>query len=245
MRIRGAVVAALLGLLAAVSGPGSAQAADPSGSTGTTVGDLTGFTADGPVYRLNAGSAKARVSFVSEETFRIELAPDGTFEDPAGDAIVLPQGAPPRTRWKERGDRYDLSTADVTLRVYKSPLRFALYRADGSRVWSEAKGLSWDDEKTTQTLARGADEQFYGAGMQNGRGNTSHRDKTVEVGVDYDWDDGGHPNSVPFYLSSAGYGVFRNTFSPGTYAFTDPVTTTEQERRFDAYYFAGAAPRPS
>ncbi|MFJ6435768.1 NPCBM/NEW2 domain-containing protein [Streptomyces sp. NPDC091416] len=239
MRIRGAVVAALLGLLAAVSGPGSAQAADPADSAGTTVGDLTGFTADGPVYRLSAGAAKARVSFVSEETFRIELAPDGTFEDPAGDAIVLPQGSPPRTRWKERSDRYDLSTGDVTLRVYKSPLRFALYRADGSRVWSEAKGLSWDGEKTTQTLARGADEQFYGAGMQNGRGNTSHRDKTVEVGVDYDWDDGGHPNSVPFYLSSAGYGVFRNTFSPGTYAFTDPVTTTEQERRFDAYYFAG------
>ncbi|MER6120751.1 NPCBM/NEW2 domain-containing protein [Streptomyces sp. NPDC001743] len=238
-RIRGAVVAALLGLLAAVSGPGSAQAADPAEAAGTTVGDLTGFTADGPVYRLSAGAAKVRVSFVSEETFRIELAPDGTFEDPAGDAIVLPQGAPPRTRWKERSDRYDLSTGDVTLRAYKSPLRFALYRADGSQVWSEAKGLSWDGEKTTQTLARGADEQFYGAGMQNGRGNTSHRDKTVEVGVDYDWNDGGHPNSVPFYLSSAGYGVFRNTFAPGTYAFTDPVTTTEQERRFDAYYFAG------
>ena len=75
--------------------------------------------------------------------------------------------------------------------------------------------------------------------MQNGRGNTSHRGKTVEVGVDYNWDDGGHPNSVPFYLSSAGYGVFRNTYAPNTYAFTDPVTTTAKEQRFDAYYFAG------
>ncbi|MEU2025191.1 NPCBM/NEW2 domain-containing protein [Streptomyces sp. NPDC016469] len=238
-RIRSAVVAALLGLFAVLTGPGAARAAGPAEPAGTTVGDLTGFAADGAVYRLTAGAAKARVSFVSEETFRIELAPDGTFEDPAGDAIVLPQGTPPRTRWKERGDRYELSTRSVTLRVYKSPLRFALYRADGSQVWSEAKGLSWDAEQTTQTLARGADEQFYGAGMQNGRGNTSHRGKTVEVGVDYNWNDGGHPNSVPFYLSSAGYGVFRNTFAPGTYAFDDPVTTSEKERRFDAYYFAG------
>ncbi|MFE7578262.1 NPCBM/NEW2 domain-containing protein [Streptomyces sp. NPDC057521] len=238
-RIRSAVVAALLGLLAVLTGPGAARADDTAEPAGTTVGDLTGFKADGAVYRLTAGDAAARVSFVSEETFRIELAPDGTFEDPAGDAIVLPQGTPPRTRWKERGDRYELSTRSVTLRVYKSPLRFALYRADGSQVWSEAKGLSWDAEQTTQTLARGANEQFYGAGMQNGRGNTSHRDKTVEVGVDYNWDDGGHPNSVPFYLSSAGYGVFRNTFAPGTYAFNDPVTTSEKERRFDAYYFAG------
>ncbi|MYW08098.1 DUF4968 domain-containing protein, partial [Streptomyces sp. SID2563] len=128
-RIRSAVVAALLGLLAVLTGPGAARADDTAEPAGTTVGDLTGFKADGAVYRLTAGDAAARVSFVSEETFRIELAPDGTFEDPAGDAIVLPQGTPPRTRWKERGDRYELSTRSVTLRVYKSPLRFALYRA--------------------------------------------------------------------------------------------------------------------
>ncbi|MGW5271768.1 NPCBM/NEW2 domain-containing protein [Streptomyces sp. NPDC004044] len=237
-RIRVAAVAALLGLVAVFAGPGSAQA-ESAGPDATTVGDLTGFSADGPVYHLEAGAAEARVSFVSAETFRIELAPDGTFADPTGDDIVLPQGAPPHTRWKERSDRYELSTGSITLRAYKAPLRFELRRADGSLVWSEAEGLSWDGKQTTQTLARGADEQFYGAGMQNGRGNTSHRGQTVEVGVDYNWDDGGHPNSVPFYLSSAGYGVFRNTYAPNTYAFSDPVTTSAQEQRFDAYYFAG------
>jgi len=237
-RIRAAAVAVALGLLAALAGPGSARA-EEAPPEATTVGDVTGFRAEGPVYRLSAGSAEARVSFVSEETFRIELAPDGRFTDPTGDDIVLPQGKAPRTRWKDRGDRYELSTDEVTLRAYKKPLRFALHRADGSRVWSEAKGLSWTGDTTVQTLARGAGEQFYGAGMQNGRGNTSHRDKTVEVAVDYNWNDGGHPNSVPFYLSSAGYGVFRNTYAPNTYAFTDPVTTGAKEQRFDAYYFAG------
>ncbi|KJK34393.1 hypothetical protein UK12_35345, partial [Saccharothrix sp. ST-888] len=39
--------------------------------------------------------------------------------------------------------------------------------------------------------------------------------------------------------SSAGYGVYRNTYAPGSYAFDDPVSTTEQELRFDPYYFAG------
>ncbi|MFJ2152634.1 NPCBM/NEW2 domain-containing protein [Streptomyces microflavus] len=237
-RIRAAAVAVALGLFAALAGPGNARAEDAPPES-TTVGDVTGFRAEGPVYRLSAGPAEARVSFVSEETFRIELAPDGRFTDPTGEDIVLPQGKAPRTRWKDRGDRYELSTDEVTLRAYKKPLRFALHRADGSRVWSEAKGLSWTGDTTVQTLARGAGEQFYGAGMQNGRGNTSHRDKTVQVAVDYNWNDGGHPNSVPFYLSSAGYGVFRNTYAPGTYAFTDPVTTSAKEQRFDAYYFAG------
>ncbi|MFJ4970377.1 NPCBM/NEW2 domain-containing protein [Streptomyces sp. NPDC088755] len=237
-RIRAAAVAVALGLFAALAGPGDARA-DAAPPEPTTVGDVTGFRAEGPVYRLSAGPAEARVSFVSEETFRIEVAPDGTFTDPTGDDIVLPQGKAPRTRWKDRGDRYELSTDEVTLRAYKKPLRFALHRADGSRVWSEAKGLSWTGDTTVQTLARGAGEQFYGAGMQNGRGNTSHRDRTVQVAVDYNWNDGGHPNSVPFYLSSAGYGVFRNTYAPGTYAFADPVTTSAKERRFDAYYFTG------
>ncbi|MFJ3902692.1 NPCBM/NEW2 domain-containing protein [Streptomyces sp. NPDC090025] len=250
-RLRTAAVGALLGLLAAFAGPGGSAAAAPADTPSatpadTTVGAVTGFTADpaGAVYRLTAGPAKARISFVSAETFRIELAPDGTFADPTGQDIVLPQGPPPATRWTDLGDAYELRTDQVILRAAKNPLRFAAYRPDGTPLWSETQGLSWNKDRTVQTLARGADEQFYGAGMQNGRGNTSHRGKTVEVGVDYDWNDGGHPNSVPFYLSSAGYGVYRNTYAPGTYTFADPVTTTAKEQRFDAYYFTGGGNGP-
>ncbi|WPO74797.1 NPCBM/NEW2 domain-containing protein [Streptomyces sp. KN37] len=238
-RFRSAVAAALLGLLAAFAVPGGDAPAQADDDGATTVGDVTGFDHAGGVYRLSAGQAVARVSFVSPETFRLELAPDGTFTDPTGKDIVLPQGRAPHTKWREKSDRYELSTSKVTLRAYKSPLRFALYRADGTRLWAETKGLSWTKDTTTQSLARGADEQFYGAGMQNGRGNTSHRGKKVEVAVDYNWNDGGHPNSVPFYLSSAGYGVFRNTYAPNTYDFAEPVTATAKEQRFDAYYFAG------
>ncbi|AEW97500.1 glycoside hydrolase family protein [Streptantibioticus cattleyicolor NRRL 8057 = DSM 46488] len=234
-----AVLAAVAGLLLTWTGPASgARAADPP-PTATTVGDLTGFAAHGAEYDLTAGAARIRVDFVRDDTVRIRLAPDGTFTDPTGTDIVLPQGPPPHTSWHRDGDTYRMRTAKVTLLAHAHPLRFELRRADGAVLWSEAKGLTWDGGQTTQTLRRGATEQFYGAGMQNGRGDTSHRDHTVQVGVDYDWNDGGHPNSVPFYLSSAGYGVFRDTYAPGTYAFTDPVTTTEQENRFDAYYFAG------
>ncbi|MFB7452658.1 NPCBM/NEW2 domain-containing protein [Streptomyces sp. NPDC056194] len=235
-RMKVALAGVVLGLFAAFAGPGSTASATP---TDTTVGDVTGFAADGAVYRLTAGRTEARVSFVTADTFRIELAPDGKFTDPTGSDITLPQGPPPATHWRDLGDRYELATAEVTLRATKSPLRFSAVRADGTPLWTETQGLTWNQDRTVQTLARGADEQFYGAGMQNGRGNTSHRGKTVEVGVDYNWNDGGHPNSVPFYLSSAGYGVYRNTYAPNTYVFGEPVTTTAREQRFDAYYFAG------
>jgi alpha-glucosidase (family GH31 glycosyl hydrolase) len=60
-----------------------------------------------------------------------------------------------------------------------------------------------------------------------------------KIEVSYNWDDGGSPNAAPFYMSNAGYGVFRNTFSPGEYSFKAPVKTTHSEDRFDAYIFLG------
>src|SRR5438270_798369 len=87
----------------------------------------------------------------------------------------------------------------------------------------------------TDLAARGPREQFFGGGMQNGR--FSHREQTIKVAVSYDWDDGGNPNSVPFYASTAGYGVLRNTVAPGSYTFAAPVLAGHEERRFDAYYF--------
>lgn len=43
-----------------------------------------------------------------------------------------------------------------------------------------------------------------------------------------------HPQ---WYLSSAGYGVLRNTWAPGAYSFTSPVVSTHNEStRFDAFF---------
>ena len=123
------------------------------------------------------------------------------------------------------------------MRAQKSPLRFSLYRSNGQLVWAETAPLSWNDTSTTQSLGRGPNEQFFGGGMQNGR--FSHRDQTIKITRDFNWEDGGNPNASPYYMSTAGYGVLRNTFSPGNYSFTDPVVTKHDEKRFDAYYFVG------
>jgi hypothetical protein len=107
--------------------------------------------------------------------------------------------------------------------------------ADGQLVVQEAAPLSWNSTTTWQTLARDiaplpsglSAEWFFGGGMQNGR--FSHRDETIFIAVDYNWDDGGHPNAAPWYVSSAGYGVFRNTWAPGAYSFGSPVVTAHNE----------------
>src|SRR5581483_5394032 len=156
---------------------------------------------------------------------------------PAADIVVKRDYPGVNPGVLDAGAYYKLSTRSIVLWVDKARLRFALHRLDGSLIWEELSGTVWDGARTTQVLSRGPHEQFFGGGMQNGR--FSHRDQTINVAVSYDWDDGGNPNSAPFYVSTAGYGVLRNTIAPGSYAFTAPVLTSHEERRFDAYYFVG------
>jgi alpha-glucosidase len=130
-------------------------------------------------------------------------------------------------------------TPNVVVHLLKSPAMLAIL-VDGAVVVEETTPLTWNATTSWQTLSRDeapfppglSAEWFFGGGMQNGR--FSHRDEEIVIAVDYNWDDGGHPNAVPWYVSSAGYGVFRNTWAPGVYSFGSPVVTAHNEsNRFD------------
>ncbi|MBA9049986.1 alpha-glucosidase (family GH31 glycosyl hydrolase) [Streptomyces phaeogriseichromatogenes] len=204
-------------------------------------GDLTSFSGGDGGYTIRAGQLTARADFLTGGQLRLQADPSGSLSDPAGTEIVRKQPAADRhTSSFDAGDYYGIRAPGAVLRVYKKPLRFGLYKADNrTRIWQEDKPLRWSTDGMRQSLDRGADEQFFGGGEQNG--SFSHRGQTMYVSNSFDWNEGGYNNSQPFYLSSAGYGVFRNTFAPGVYTFDSPVTTGQQERRLDAYYFLGDA----
>ncbi|UQA92061.1 RICIN domain-containing protein [Streptomyces halobius] len=247
------LVSALATALITVVVPVYAGADEPA--AGDRLGKATGFTADGDTYTVTAGEAELRIDFHNDDLFRVHLAPDGKFTDPANDDPAKP-GAPDAdivvksdyegagSSHTESDDAYVIKTDKATLTVTKSPVTLALADADGTELWREAEPLAWSDAGTVQTLAQGGQEQFFGGGMQNGR--FSHRGEKIDITNGEEdgngrWNDGGNPNAVPFYLSSQGYGVLRNTFAPGSYDFGAPVRTTHQEQRFDAYYFVGDA----
>ena len=102
-------------------------------------------------------------------------------------------------------------------------------------------------------MRRSGDEDFYGCGMQ--QGNFSYAGKEADIEVT-GWDEDQSSNPAPFYMSTKGYGVFRNTFAPGHYAFNGTEMLdknyddgfklmgftsqlTHNENRFDAFYFYG------
>lgn len=204
----------------------------------TDLGNISSFKKESRGYLVGSGITKLRIIFYTNDVFRIWLAPDGQFTDPAGNDIVeqLPASSPAIAE-EDRGAYYQLTSTDCVLRVYKAPLRFALYdHSNKKMIWEEAKPLSFGAH-TVQSLQRQPQEYFYGCGMQNGY--FSHRDKTVLIEKGNGWDDGGRSNPAPFYMSTAGYGVLRNTFDAGKYVFKEPVTLSHNEDRFDAFYFYG------
>jgi hypothetical protein len=229
-------------------GGGRGQAAAPR-ARAITLGDLTNFEVKDNVVTISAGQDQVRVIFYRDDIFRIWIGPDGNFTEAqpsAEDAqIVVFKGPAIPVSWRDAGDYYKIASKECVLRVYKKPptgtgsgLRFMLSDKDNLvPIWRETRAISYGPS-TVQTLARGENEHFYGGGMQNGY--FSHRDTALNIRLNTrGWGDGTTPNPAPFYMSTAGYGAFRNTMTPGVYDFHAPLTLSHDEPRFDTYYFYG------
>lgn len=204
----------------------------------TYVGNVTAFRAGKNEFNIEAGISKVKVIFYDDDIFRIWLAPDGDFTNPAGNDIVDQYKVDnPAVAATDKGSYYQLKSRQCVVRIYKQPMRFALYDAtDKHKVWEETQPISFG-AKTTQTMSRQPDEYFYGCGMQNGY--FSHRGNDILIEKGNGWDNGGRANPAPFYMSTAGYGAFRNTFDVGVYSFKETLKFSHNEDRFDAFYFYG------
>jgi len=204
----------------------------------TKVGNLTDFKANGNEFNVTAGFSAFKVIFYTDDIFRIWMAADGEFTNPAGNDIVVSYDVKnPAVNSTDKGSYYQIRSKDCVVRVYKQPLRFAMYDVtDTKPIWEESESMSFG-ARTKQTMKRHNDEYFYGGGMQNGY--FSHRDKDILIEKGGGWDDGGRANPAPFYMSTAGYGAFRNTFDAGKYSFKETLSFTHNENRFDCFYFFG------
>lgn len=202
------------------------------------IGNLTSFKATGNECNISAGLSAFKLIFYTDDIFRIWMAPDGEFSNPAGNDIVVDY-TPGKSEiaTTDKGSYYQVKSKACVVRVYKQPLRFAMYDVSDTRViWEESEPMSFGSS-TTQTMQRLPGEYFYGGGMQNGY--FSHRDQEILIEKGNGWDNGGRPNPAPFYMSTAGYGAFRNTFDVGKYSFKEKLQFAHNENRFDCFYFYG------
>ncbi|ORY51407.1 hypothetical protein BCR33DRAFT_712468 [Rhizoclosmatium globosum] len=193
-------------------------------------------------FRISTDTTETLLSILADNTLRVQTVPaGGEFVEPTKPSIVV------KKSWEKLAVESKQSDKDIVvswanengykIHINKAPFKIAVKSPKGI-VYEESAPIDITPEKTSQFLSHGVEEQFFGGGMQNGR--FTHKFTKIRIERSEDWDDGGTPNAAPFYMSNNGYGVFRNTFAPGTYDFTSthqPVVTTHNESRFDAYIF--------
>ncbi|TDW16846.1 alpha-glucosidase (family GH31 glycosyl hydrolase) [Breznakia blatticola] len=202
---------------------------------------------------------KIRFTFLDKDLFRLYMAPDGedfkeyptpnsvdhkaTITVASDDEFYAKNNVEPTL--VENDTIIQIKTDALVLEINKETSIMKLTKTNGEIVWEEAQPLRYKKGSTYQTLKTSADEFYYGGGTQNGR--FSHKGEVIAVKNTNNWVDKGVASPNPFYWSTKGYGVVRNTWKPGSYDFDSKgqnvVTTKHDETRYDAYYFVGDTPQ--
>lgn len=196
---------------------------------------------------------KGRVTFLTEGIFRYNIDPKGEFSKYAADSGSAKIQAQPD---EDTTGIYTHPAAAIenganTVTISSGSTQIILNKADGKMtiksgnktVMEESEPIRMSGGKSVQTLVQSDGEDFYGGGTQNGR--FVHTGEEISISNTNNWTDGGVASPNPFYWSTKGYGVLRNSFKPGTYNFgktlENTVTTEHEETEFDAYYFVSGA----
>ena len=246
----------------AYAAPVTVQAADPfSGS----LSKVDSAEADGNVVEIsfNDGAVTGRITFLENGVFRYNVDPSGEFSEYAkvrggypdtGRIQAQPDDSEryshPAAAVEEDDDKFTISNGTTTIEFDKDTALMSVKTGDKT-VMEEAAPLNIGSSGTTQTLVKhdetnynaGLREEFYGGGTQNGR--FVHTDETINISNESSWTDGGVSSPSPFYYTSNGYGVLRNTWQDGKYDFGETtdgvVTATHNENEYDAYIFVSGS----
>ncbi|MDM8236102.1 discoidin domain-containing protein [[Ruminococcus] torques] len=244
--------------------PSTVQAAD--GFTGV-LNKVDSVDADGNVVEIsfNDGAVKGRITFLENGVFRYNVDPSGEFSEYAKVRGGYPDTGKIQAQ-PDDSDRYTKPAADVsddadkftitndagdTVIEFDKETAIMTVKAGDTVVMEEAAPLNIGSSSTTQTLVKHDEtnynaslrEEFYGGGTQNGR--FVHTDETINISNESSWTDGGVSSPSPFYYTSNGYGVLRNTWQDGKYDFGETtdgvVTATHNENEYDAYIFVSGS----
>ena len=219
-------------------------------------GTLTNATAakkdadnDNIAYVTFNDNVTAKITFLEPGIFRYNVDLSGDFSayaTPRAKSHTAKIQAQPDTSDKyskpaatvnETKDAFEVSDGTVTLSFEKATGKMTLKRGDRV-VFAEDEPLTITKSATTQSIAD-ADADYFGGGTQNGR--FIHTGKAINIKNESNWVDGGVSSPNPFYWSTAGYGVMRNTFAEGKYDFGSAVAGSvdalHKDGEFDAYYF--------
>ena len=174
---------------------------------------------------VTGGPQKVRLTVMSDRVIRVTATPDKSFHD-RNSLIVVP-GAAHETGFavhnRKDNDEVELQTAGLSAFVSKSDGRVRFTDAGGNPITAETEPASFtpitvDDFHGYSTVNRfdtRDDEGLYGLG-QHQSDQWNYKGQNEEL-FQYNT-----KISIPFVISSAGYGILWDSYSQGRFGNTEP-----------------------
>jgi alpha-glucosidase (family GH31 glycosyl hydrolase) len=186
------------------------------------------------------GGSKVRVTMNTDAMARVQFAPEGVFRsDFLPDYFMVQKydWEPVTYSIQDRGDYIGIHTPTMTIRAQKSPFRLQMYDASNTVLICKDK----DEEGMYAELGqRGVSREENGSGHARfgfGAGDHGHS-RPLNKNGGYDQFTVTHGRTcVPFFMSTAGYGVFLNTVEKAT-SF-DSQGGFQTADHLDYWYMAG------
>lgn len=213
---------------------------------------------------FNDGTVTGKITFLEDGIFRYNVDPSEEFSEYAAvrggypDSGKIPaqsdnssRYSKPEAKVSSDDESFFITNGSTTIEFDKDTALMSV-KAGDTTVMEEKVPLTFNGTSTVQTLVQHTSssntsstvaEQFYGGGTQNGR--LVHTGEVINISNEGSWTDGGVSSPSPFYYTTNGYGVLRNTWKDGSYDFGSTVegtvTTKHNENEYDAYIFVSDA----
>ena len=173
---------------------------------------------------LLSGDQRMTFDFYGDNIFRL-------FQDNSGGILRDPEAKPearilvdnprkPVSSLELNSDENNvvIKTGKIEIRIDKKNSLFKIVNLTTNAIaLEEIKPIAFEKNKVVMTFSEGAQEYFYGGGVQNGR--FSHKGKIIAIENQNSWTDSGVASPTPFYWSTQGYGIMWYTFKKGFYDF--------------------------
>ncbi len=169
----------------------------------------TGRTQARQEYTRDYAGGQLRVRLVTPETVRVLFAPKGANENFPRVPLVLPQ---PKMKdgftAKEHDDYTELLSAKLKVYVHYDKPRVDFYTRNGVPISIDGEGIGNVGGQQQDQRVINVDEEFFGFGLQFHSMAQRGKTKTLKVNADPSTDLGNSHAVVPFFLSTAGYGIY-------------------------------------
>ncbi len=205
--------------------------------------DCSPGTIEGGVVELRCkGGAAVRLQALTGDILRVRTAADGKF----GDSLTIRWGfvrdewPPVPVRTATTRDEVRMETASLTVRTNLRPFRLKVLDRAGRVVFEESRPLETPAAgAAVQHVVMAPDEHFYGLGFQ--RMALDVRGRKLQWWRAFRSSEA----TVPFFLSSRGYGYYSNNTYRHVFDFmgADTYTVTADGGQQDYYIFYGPAYR--